>query len=94
MLKSHRSNISLACEITQAIYLSSCHYLDLGVTHATHVHDVRLHIVSTDEMIPDTQSANIPRSKMSLIYQIMKTMRPTFKKIFGLVYCDIVLIFH
>ena len=74
-------------------------------------HDVRLHIVGTNEpkspqksrqtkkynwseVIHDTHSANIPRSKMSLIYEIMKTMWPAFEEFFSLVYWHIVFIFH
>ena len=34
MLKSHRSNISLLCEIIKTMCLSSYHHLDLGPTHA------------------------------------------------------------
>ena len=34
MLKSHRNNISLLCEIIKTMCLSSYHRLDLGPTHA------------------------------------------------------------
>lgn len=74
MLKSHRNNISLLCEIIKTMCLSSYHRLDLGPTHA-----LRHMMYSYISLVPMNQRAlknldkqsNITDQKWSMTHTVL-----------------------